>query len=411
LEFNYLWKRKAILENYRCFVIDQTNAEMAVKMVLPVFFFLFTLRQILALELDPNGYVMYCPCMGRFGNQADHFLGALSFAKGLNRTLVLPPWVEYRKGQSRSVQVPFDAYFNVKAFEVFHRVVTMEDFFGHIGETVWPIDKRISFCYADRPVIDGKNVGGVCNAKNGNPFGPFWDNFDVEFVGSETYGPLHYDVHYTSVAQDWKNKYPSTKWPVLAFTGAPAPYPVQKDNVILQKYLKWNPNMIAKAEDFIRKLPKGPFIGVHMRNGIDWSRACEHVVNAPTLFASAQCLGYTNEHGKASTELCLPSEEIIIRQLRRTISQYKAKSIFVASDSNHMIEKLNKVFKKISVTAHKLPEDNPHLDLAILGRANHFIGNCVSSFSAFVKRERDVNGFPSSFWAFPTYVKPSHNEL
>ena len=348
---------------------------------------------------------------GRFGNQADHFLGALSFAKGLNRTLVLPPWVEYRKGQSRSVQVPFDAYFNVKAFEVFHRVVTMEDFFGHIGETVWPIDKRISFCYADRPVIDGINVGGVCNAKNGNPFGPFWDNFDVEFVGSETYGPLHYDVHYTSVAQDWKNRYPSSKWPVLAFTGAPAPYPVQKDNVILQKYLKWNPNMIVKAEDFIRKLPKGPFIGVHMRNGIDWSRACEHVVNAPTLFASAQCLGYTNEHEKASTELCLPSEEIIIRQLRRTISQYKAKSIFVASDANHMIEKLNKVFKKISVTAHKLPEDNPHLDLAILGRANHFIGNCVSSFSAFVKRERDVNGFPSSFWAFPTYVKPSHNEL
>ena len=65
MEFNYLWKRKAILENYRCFVIDQTNAEMAVKMVLPVFFFLFTLRQILALELDPNGYVMYCPCMGK----------------------------------------------------------------------------------------------------------------------------------------------------------------------------------------------------------------------------------------------------------------------------------------------------------------------------------------------------------
>ena len=50
--------------------------------------------------------------------------------------------------------------------------------------------------------------------------------------------------------------------------------------------------MQTKAEDFIRSiLPKGPFIGVHMRNGVDWSRACEHVVNAPTLFASAQCLG------------------------------------------------------------------------------------------------------------------------
>ena len=131
--------------------------------------------------------------------------------------------------------------------------------------------------------------------------------------------------------------------------------------------------------------------------------------NAPSLFASAQCLGYGNENGRASTELCLPSEATIIKDLRKVVTQYKAKAIFIASDYNHLIDRIKRDFK--GLTAHQLPEDNPHLDLVILEKSHHFIGNCVSSFSAFVKRKRDVLGLPSSFWAFPDHVKPSHHEL
>ena len=166
------------------------------------------------------------------------------------------------------------------------------------------------------------------------------------------------------------------------------------------------------ATEFIRtRLPPEPFIGVHLRNGVDWSRACQHVVNAPNLFASAQCLGYRNENGRASSELCLPPHEIIIRHLRRVVDQHKAKSIFVASDYDHMLDRIDKAFGSKGIRAFKLDQDNPHLDLAILARSHHFVGNCVSSFSAFVKRERDALGLPSSFWGYPSHVKPSHNEL
>lgn len=101
--------------------------------------------------------------------------------------------------------------------------------------------------------------------------------------------------------------------------------------------------------------------------------------------------------------MCLPTKYTIIRQLKRVIKNMKSnvKSVFVASDANHMMEDLAEALKRMKVTVHRMANPDPHIELAILGLSNHFIGNCVSSFSAFVKRERDSRGFPTSFWAFP----------
>lgn len=160
-------------------------------------------------------FLKYLLFSGRFGNQADHFLGALAFSKGLNRTLILPPWVEYRYGEPKSIQVPFDNYFNVDVLKTYHDVVTMEVFMEEIAPSIWPPDKRISFCYTHRSG-DERNS---CNAKDGNPFGPFWDTYNIDFVSSEFYEPLNYYIHDSEMAKKWKMKYPSNIWPVLAFTG------------------------------------------------------------------------------------------------------------------------------------------------------------------------------------------------
>ncbi|CAB3361319.1 Hypothetical predicted protein [Cloeon dipterum] len=375
-------------------------------LTLVIFKTVFSISSAEDVQVDPNGYVMYCPCMGRFGNQADHFLGALGFAHGLNRTLVLPPWVEYRPSDVKSHQVPFNFYFDVKPLEEFHRVITMDKFMEELAPTIWPPEKRISFCYMSRNSI--LNKGGQkeadkgCNAKDGNPFGPFWDTFKIDFVGSEMYAPLHFDVHHGSTAAKWLKKYPPDKWPVLAFTGAPGSFPVQEENRALHRYLKWSEPVRAAAMSFIHKeLPNAPFIGIHLRNGMDWVRACQHIPETKNLFSAPQCLGYNNEFGLATPAMCMPNKEIIIRHLRKLLKSSNYESVFVASDNNHMLKELANSLKKNNIVVKKLDPGNPHIELAILGMSNHFVGNCISSFTAFVKRERDSRGLPSSFWAFP----------
>lgn len=76
-----------------------------------------------------------------------------------------------------------------------------------------------------------------------------------------------------------------------------------------------------------------------------------------------------------------------------------------------MINEISAELKSTGVKVLRLTPSNPHLDLAILGQANYFIGNCVSSYSAFVKRERDARGIPSEFWSYPHKKKTKHEEL
>lgn len=62
------------------------------------------------------------------------------------------------------------------------------------------------FCWAPRKSIYQKDKPDGCFAKEGNPFGPFWDYSKVDFVGEIYYGTeIQGGFHVSSpaVAEQW----------------------------------------------------------------------------------------------------------------------------------------------------------------------------------------------------------------
>ncbi|CAH8841617.1 unnamed protein product [Trichobilharzia szidati] len=337
-------------------------------------------------------YITYCPCMGRLGNQIEQFLGMIAFAIKVNRTLVLPPWI--MMSSLRTEFIPFGELFNITKLSSVHQVIPQEDFMTSIAPVVWPTDRRKVICWQPRsgPLVND------CNAKNGNPFKAFWDRFNVNFTGSTFYSPLSVE----SSKEQWDNLFPKEMYPVLAFVGPISAFPVNPKNRLYHRYLEWSDRINTLINQYIDQSLIKPIVGVHLRNGIDFLNACSYLKHTPkALFSSGQCHGDMNEFPpyKVTDSMCTPSKEIILQTILYAVGLIKARSVYIATDNNPMLSiirqhLMNTTVEKVVWKTDSLPEE----DMALLGRSDLTILNCISTYSAAIKRERDVKRLPSMFF-------------
>lgn len=379
---------------------------------------------LLSVSLDQNGYIVYCPCMGRFGNQAEQLLGTLQFGKAINRTIVLPPFIHY---VDREVQfIPFTDYIDIEPIREFHSVITLNEFLKSVAPIRWKEGQRRIFCYSGRSGVRGED----CNPMDGNPYSPFWRQAVgiSDFKESIFYSPLTTTKLY---ANEWMQRY--KKYPVIAFVGSPSSFPTNPEAIQLQKHIKFSETAKRKAADYMasRNFPPGPYVGVHLRHGTDWRNACNLLIEHPMsqLFSSHQC---HKSQSHLPHDLCLHSEEQIVHDLLTVWHETNISTIYVATDDDD-----HELWKRLH---HKLSAEIPDLtlmtpiltysswhpkgkitgrypaiieDLVILSQAEHFIGNCISSFSAFVSRTRQWPHKSTSFFARDRAPIPrqEHEEL
>ncbi|XP_072170501.1 GDP-fucose protein O-fucosyltransferase 1-like [Diadema setosum] len=347
------------------------------------------------LSWDPNGYFTFCPCMGQFGNQMEHYLGALAFGKAISRTIILPPFPTPRGHYY--VNVPFTDWFQFEALlEFYSRLITMETFIQELEPSHWPEEERRGYCRIPAAVSDF-----LCDTTNGIPFRSFWDRSGINFAEEIKFdlssaADITDELGMQRVKKDFNSRFPASEHPVLAFKEAPAKFPIDPNNRIIQDYIKWNPTLFAQAQSNMDDMFEGaPYVGIHLRNGDEWEKGCDHEGATKLIAAFRECHEPGDE--RLTRTMCFPPKDVILEQTREAIEKLGAKHLFIATDRLSYQKELEE-FLGDDVKVHHLDPHLPQIDLIILGQADFFIGNCLSSFTAFVKRERDANNKPSNFW-------------
>lgn len=120
------------------------------------------------------------------------------------------------------------------------------------------------------------------------------------------------------------------------------------------------------------------------------------------LFSSSQCTSRVGHPPKQLPhKLCLPSVKTIIGDIRKVLTSVRMSTIFIASDKEDLDlwKTISKTFPDVLVIARSgnllkgsfeesRSKSTLIIDSYLMANADEFIGNCISSFSAFSSRIR-----------------------
>ena len=121
--------------------------------------------------------LIFCPCMGRFGNQLDHYISMLDFAKSIKRRLILPPFIVFK---AEIKLVPFESLFDFDEISKFTTVISPENYALAKIETFscpesWLKENQLLKCTD----CESETIG--CEI-SGNPHATFWESLGVKFL-------------------------------------------------------------------------------------------------------------------------------------------------------------------------------------------------------------------------------------
>lgn len=294
----------------------------------------------------------------------------------------------------------------------------MDDFLNDLAPIIWKEADRSIACYSHRKFGNKDNdsqnnsEASSCNAFEGSPFKEFWHRHNIKSfpAGSLYYQPLHTDYNFVD---QWNQIFGKVR--VLTFVGAPSSFPTTPKATPLKRFVHFSSKVVDRAKAYRedREFSRRPYISVHIRHGTDWSRACDLIktnTDLSQLFSSAQCLGENNSNYHLEYELCMPSSEGIIEDIRTVLNGYNEqhiedpiKHLHIATDYNNetLWRQIYDAFdgqlsvigpqSRISALSGEVTFHSPPpfiTDLYLLSYANAMLGNCISSFSAFATRYR-----------------------